>query len=121
MSLGRRQHWFAIANVRGTTGNVTYQGWCFPWLITPDRSSPNGYALDLGDVSACRETGDKDWYVEARGQIGKDLIGPGWALSPYTGLGVRHLSNGTGGVSGYRTDDYLYLPFGATARTAVAS
>ena len=45
----------------------------------------------------------------------------GWGLSPYTGLGLRHLSNGTSGVGGYRTDDYLYSPFGVTARTAVAA
>jgi hypothetical protein len=42
-------------------------------------------------------------------------------LSPYAGLGLRHLSNGTTGTAGYRTDDYLYLPVGMTARTKVAS
>jgi hypothetical protein len=42
-------------------------------------------------------------------------------LSPNAGLGFRHLSNGTTGVAGYRTDDYLYLPFVVTARTRVAS
>jgi hypothetical protein len=31
------------------------------------------------------------------------------------------LSNGTTGVNGYRTDDYLYVPLGVTARTSVAS
>ena len=36
-------------------------------------------------------------------------------------MGVRHLSNGTTGISGFRTDDYLYLPFSVTARTRVAS
>ena len=36
-------------------------------------------------------------------------------------MGLRHLSNGTTGIPGYRTDDYLYLPFGITARTRVAS
>jgi len=36
-------------------------------------------------------------------------------------VGIRHLSNGTTGVAGYRTDDYLYLPVGITARTIVAS
>jgi hypothetical protein len=36
-------------------------------------------------------------------------------------VGFRHLSNGTTGLSGYRTDNYLYLPIGATARTAMAS
>jgi hypothetical protein len=36
-------------------------------------------------------------------------------------VGIRHLSTGTTGVAGYRTDDYLYLPVGITARTIVAS
>jgi hypothetical protein len=31
------------------------------------------------------------------------------------------LSNGTTGTPGYRTDDYLYAPFGTAARTTVAS
>jgi hypothetical protein len=121
VSLDQRRHWFAQANVRGTVGNVTYTGWCSPWLITPDSASPNGYELHEGDASPCSETGDKDWYLEGRALVGKDLIGHAWAVSPYTGLGLRHLSNGTTGTPGYRTDDYLYLPVGATARTEVAS
>lgn len=121
LSLDKRRHWFAQADVRGTTGKVTYDGWCSPFLITPNSASPNGYELDLGDFSPCSETGDKDWYVETRGLVGKDLIGQTWAWSPYAGLGFRHLSNGTTGVPNYRTDDYLYLPFGVTVRTRVAS
>ena len=119
--LSPRRHWFAQADVRGLTGPVTYDGWCLPFLIAPNSASPNGYALDLGDPSPCRETGDRDWYVETRGLVGKDVIGQKWAWSPYAGLGFRHLSNGTTGTPGYRTDDYLYLPLGVTARTRVAS
>jgi hypothetical protein len=121
VSLDKRRHWFAQANVRGTMGNVTYTGWCSPWLIRPNSASPNGYELDVGDASACGENGDQDWYLEGRALVGKDLIGHAWALSPYTGLGFRHLSNGTTGTGGYRTDDYLYLPVGATARTDAGS
>jgi hypothetical protein len=121
LSLDKRAHWFTQANVRGTVGNVTYDGWCAPFLITPASNSPNGYALDLGDYSPCTESGDSDWYMEARGLVGKDFIGQKWALSPQTGLGFRHLSNGTTGIPGYRTDAYLYLPFGATVRTRVAA
>ena len=121
LSLNRSQHWFAQTDVRGTVSSVTYDGWCSPFLITPDSTSPNGYVLDVGDASPCSESGDKDWYVEARGLVGKDLIGHRWGVSPETGLGVRHLSNGTTGVAGYRTDTYLYLPVGLTARTRVAS
>ena len=121
LSLSRSRHWFARANARGTMSHTTYDGWCSPFFITPDSSSPNGYALDIGDPSPCSETGDKDWYVEARGLVGKDFIGRSWGVSPETGLGIRHLSNGLQGVDGYRTDDYLYLPLGVTARTNVTS
>jgi hypothetical protein len=121
LSLNKRRHWFAQADVRGAVGSATYDGWCSPWLITPDSASPNGYALDIGDPSPCSETGDKDWYVEPRALIGKDFIGHKWGLSPYTGVGLRHLSNGTAGTPGYRTDRYLYPPFGITAHTKVAS
>ena len=120
LSLNRRQHWFANAQLRGTLGNAAYDGWCSPFLITPSSASPNGYELDVGNASPCSETGDKDWYLEARALTGKDLIGQRWGWSPYSGLGLRHLSNGTSGISGYRTDDYLYLPVGMTARHSVA-
>jgi hypothetical protein len=120
-SLGDRHHWFAQANVRATTGSVTYDGWCSPYLITPNPASPNGYELGIGDASACSESGDSDWYVEARGLVGKDFVGHSMAWSPYAGLGYRHLSNGTAGVPGYRTDDYLYVPLGVTARTEIGS
>ena len=121
MSIDKRHRWFAQADVQGTVGNASYNGWCSPFLITPDGTSPNGYALDVGDPSPCDESGDKDWYVEARGLVGKDLIGQKWGWSPYSGVGLRHLSNGVTGVPGYRTDDYLYLPLGLTARNGVGS
>jgi hypothetical protein len=121
LSLSERRHWFAQMDLRGTIGNVTYTGWCSPFLITPNDASPNGYELDFGEASPCSETGDQDWYLEARALAGKDLIGSTWAWSPYVGLGVRHLSNGTTGAAGYRTDEYLYLPVGVTARTRIGS
>src|SRR5262245_9022553 len=121
VSLDRRRHWFAQVDVRGIIGNVSYDGWCSPWVIAPDTTSPNAYGLDVGDASPCTESGDKDWYLETRGLVGKDFIGQSWGLSPYSGLGLRHLSNGTTGTPGYRTDNYLYLPLGITARTQVAS
>ena len=121
LSLNKRRHWFAQAELSGTLGNVAYNGWCSPFVITPNSASPNGYELGVGNASPCSETGDKDWYLEARALAGKDVIGQRWAWSPYTGVGLRHLSNGTTGTPGYRTDDYLYLPLGVTARTNVAS
>ena len=121
LSLNKRQHWFAQTDVRGIAGNVTYDGWCSPFLIAPNSASPNGYELGVGDASPCSESGDKDAYVEARALVGKDFIGHTWGWSPDIGLGVRHLSNGITGIAGYRTDTYLYLPFRLTARTKVAS
>ena len=121
LALSRARRWFLQVEGRGTFGSATYDGWCSPFLITPNGSSPNGYELDIGDPSTCSETGDQDWYVEGRGLVGKDLIGDAWAWSPYSGVGLRHLSNGTTGVSGYRTDNYLYVPLGLTGRTSVAS
>jgi hypothetical protein len=102
-------------------GSTTYDGWCSPFLIMPDRTSPNGYALDIGDPSPCSESGDQDWYVEGRATVGKDFIGRRWGWSPEIGVGIRHLSNGITGVAGYRREDYLYVPVGITTRTIVAS
>lgn len=119
--LGKSRRVFTQVNARGTAGNATYDGWCSPFLITPDGNSPNGWALDIGDASPCSETGDRDWYVEARGLIGRDFVGRTWGWSPTTGVGIRHLSNGTTGIPGFRRDNYLYVPFGFTARTALAS
>jgi hypothetical protein len=119
--LNSRRHWFGRAGVRGMLGSATYDGFCSPWEIRPNSASPNGYELDLGDASACSDTGDRDWYVETRALAGKDFIGGRWAMSPYAGIGFRHLSNGTAGVPGFRTDDYLYPPLGATARTSAGS
>jgi len=121
LPLNKQRYWFGQANVRGTIGSATYTGWCSPYLITPNNASPNSYALDVGDPSPCSETGDRDWYLEGRALAGKDLIGQRWTYSPYSGVGLRHLSNGTSGVKGYRTDDYLYVPVGVTARTSAAS
>jgi hypothetical protein len=121
VSLNEQRHWFTQANVRGLFGNTTYTGWCSPYLIRPNNTSPNGYELDIGDPSPCSENGDRDWYVEGRALVGKDLIGERWTYSPYSGVGLRHLSNGTTGINGFRTDEYLYIPVGVTARTGIAS
>jgi hypothetical protein len=121
MSLSKTRHWFLQANVRGNTGSTTYDGWCSPFLINPNDASPNGYELGFGAASACSATGNQDWYLETRGLVGKDFIGAKMAWSPYSGMGFRHLANGLVGVNGYRTDEYLYLPLGITARIKAAA
>lgn len=115
--LSKTHHVFVQGSFSGTTGNTTYNGWCSPFEINPNSQSPNGYELDVGDASPCNESGDRDWYVEGRAVVGKDLLSQKWGFAPYTGLGLRYLSNGTTGVAGYRTDEYLYLPAGITTRT----
>ena len=121
MPLNSSRRWFLQADARGLFGSATYDGWCSPLLITPDRTSPNGWALDLGDPSRCSESGDQDWYVEGRAMVGRDFIGRTWGWSPEIGVGIRHLSNGTTGNPGHRTQDYLYLPVGMTARAVAGS
>lgn len=116
-ALSERRHWFAQFNARGTGATATYDGSCRPWQIVPSSSSPNGYRLTVGAASPCSESGDADWYLEGRGLVGKDLVGSRWAVSPFVGIGARHLSNGTTGNANYRTEEYLYVPLGATVRT----
>jgi hypothetical protein len=70
-------------------------------------------------------TGMLDWYIEARGLVGKDWVIKDAVLSPYAGLGYRYLFNDGRGISstgaaGYRREsDYLYLPIGITHRRAL--
>src|SRR5215510_11348418 len=46
-SLNRNQHWFATADAHALVGSTTYDGFCYPFLLTPDSTSPNGYLLDI--------------------------------------------------------------------------
>lgn len=115
--LNERRHWFAQINVRGTGATAAYDGSCRPWQIVPSSTSANGYRLTLGGTSPCSETGDADFYVEGRALAGKDFVGRSAAISPFIGVGVRHLSNGTSGHFNFRTEQYLYVPLGATVRT----
>jgi hypothetical protein len=116
-ALNQRRHWFAQFNVRGTGATASYDGSCRPWQIVPSSTSANGYRLALGSASPCSESGDSDWYLEGRAMAGKDFSGTSWALSPFTGIGARHLSNGTTGNFNFRTQEYLYVPVGATVHT----
>jgi len=73
-------------------------------------------------------SGQPDWYIEARGLIGKDWTLGDAVFSPYIGLGYRYLLNDARGIScigstcyfGYRREsNYLYLPIGVTHRIAL--
>lgn len=120
-SLSQRSRWFGQVNLRATGVTVNYDGSCRPWLIVPSTTSANGYRLTLGTTSPCQESDDRDWYVEGRALTGKDFIGSAWAVTPFAGVGFRHLSNGTNGTPNYRTEQYLYVPVGATLRTTSLS
>ena len=70
-------------------------------------------------------TGQPDWYLEARGLVGKDWAINDAVFSPYIGLGYRYLANDARGFTdtgavGYRRESrYLYLPIGVTHRIAL--
>lgn len=119
--LSQRRHWFLQLNARVTGGPADYDGWCRPWQIEPSATSANGYALRLGTRFTCDEQNDSDWYADGRLIIGKDLIGNAWSVSPFTGIGARHLANGITGHANFRTDAYVYVPVGMTLRTTLSS
>ena len=51
--LNERRRWLIEGSLHAGGGTVSYDGWCRPWLITPDGRSRNGYALGLGGASPC--------------------------------------------------------------------
>jgi hypothetical protein len=119
-SVGAARRWFVQLNARATGFMVDYDGSCRPWQIVPSQASPNGYRLTVGSPSPCAEDNDPDGYGDARALVGRDFGGrESWGISPFAGVGFRHLSNGTTGNFNYRTQEYLYVPLGVTARTRV--
>ena len=99
----RSNGWFVRADVRYATGKGDYS------------SSISGSINDR-----------TDWYYEVRGLIGKDFDMGQYVLSPYAGLGYRHLYNDlrgftTTGAAGYRREnDYTTLPIGLVHRMALS-
>ena len=88
------------------------------------------YATGKGDYSsgASGSLNDRpDWYYEVRGLVGKDFDFGDYTLSPYAGLGYRHLFNDLRGVSstgarGYRREiDYTTLPVGVIHKMNLAN
>jgi len=89
------------------------------WFIKDDVRFANG-AVDY--VGSGYQAGMPDWYVEARGVIGRDIQLGEAVFAPYVGIGYRHLFNDLRGYSstgaiGYRREsNYLYVPIGVTHR-----
>jgi len=119
MSLNQRRHWFAQADARGLVGNAPIRAGARPYLIRPNKHVAERLRARYRDPSPCSENGDRDWYVEGRALAGKDVIAIGGRTRRTPASFV--LSNGTTGINGFRTDDYLFVPLGMTARTTVAS
>lgn len=89
--------WFIKDDLRFAFGNVDYVG--------------SGY-----------QAGAPDWYIDARGLLGRDLPLGNAIYSPFIGIGYRFLFNDLRGYSstgaiGYRREsNYLYVPIGLTHR-----
>lgn len=83
-------------------------------------------SVDYTSTNTGSASGNPDWYIEARGLVGKDWAIKGAVISPYVGLGYRYLFNDGRGLSctastcfwGYRREsNYIYLPVGIFHRT----
>ena len=89
------------------------------WFIKDDVRFANG-VVDY--VGSGYQAGVPDWYVEARGLIGRDIQFGEAVFAPYVGIGYRHLFNDLRGYSsdgsiGYRREsNYLYVPIGVIHR-----
>lgn len=84
------------------------------------------YAFGPVDYSGSGSmSGLPDWYIEARGLVGKDWATTDAVFSPYIGLGYRYLANDLRGFSSTnaaglrRESNYLYLTIGVTHRIAL--
>jgi hypothetical protein len=78
--------------------------------------------VDYNSNGTGSATGEPDWYIEARGLVGKDWMVKRMVFSPYMGLGYRYLFNDGRGMTstgywGYRREsNYFYLPVGIIHR-----
>lgn len=80
------------------------------WFVQGDLRYANGKADYQSPISGSI-SGTPNWYMEARGLVGKDLNMGSYMLAPYIGLGYRHLYNNVG----YTRDSYYTtLPIGVT-------
>jgi len=92
------------------------------WFIKDDVRFANG-SVDY--VGSGFQAGVPDWYVEARGLVGRDIQLENAMYSPYVGFGYRYLFNDLRGYSstgaiGYRREsNYFYMPIGLTHRIKV--
>lgn len=96
------------------------------WFVRGDLRFAGGKA-DYDGGAMGTMTDRPDWYLEARGLVGKDFVAGEAVVSPYLGIGYRYLFNdlrgvSTAGLSLYRRESHYYsLPLGITHRIQLAS
>jgi len=82
-------------------------------------------SVDYNSNGTGSASGEPDWYIEARGLVGKDWAINDAVLAGYTGVGYRYLFNDARGISstgaaGYRREsNYFYLPIGIIHRMII--
>ncbi len=92
------------------------------WFIKDDVRFVNG-RVDYSGSGL--QAGVPDWYIEARGLVGRDFQLGNAIYAPFIGIGYRYLFNDLRGYSstgyiGYRREsNYFYVPIGLTHRFAL--
>ena len=113
-------------DVQSTPVGVEYTG---TYVINPDvfTKFDARYANATANYSGSGTmSGQPNWYYDVRGLVGTDFKVSNYMISPYSGLGYRYLLNNTSGSSSstgaiayQRTQNYLYIPIGATHKFAI--
>jgi hypothetical protein len=94
------------------------------WLLRLEGRYANG---DVDYTGSGEKDNNPDWYAEVRALFGRDFLRDTYSLTPFIGIGYRHLYNdirgttSTGAVGYTRTSQYTYMPLGVTHRIRVQS
>jgi len=86
------------------------------WFYKAQLSYSSGKA-DYNSPISGNLNNTPQWYYEARAIMGKDFDMGSYMLSPYVGLGYRHLFNN---LSYDRISNYTTLPLGLTHKVSLA-
>jgi len=86
------------------------------WFYNAQLSYSSGKADYTSPISG-NLNNTPHWYYEARALMGKDIDMGSYMLSPYVGLGYRHLFNN---LSYDRISNYTTLPLGLTHKVSLA-
>lgn len=103
------------ALLRPSASNFVFdaQADAFAGVLTYDGQYQDGTPLEADSY---------DFLGEGRGLIGYDLLGSGWRVTPYFGLGYRYWYDEVQASGGYgREISYLYAPFGLEMAKAVGT